>query len=121
MEKESLTLATPMSRLGASILDAILFLMTLGIGWIIWSAVVWAKGTTPAHSILKQFVVDESTGKTFTWGRMFLREFVIKFLLTWVLGLVLFGIYGIVDSLFIIQKSRQTIHDRICSSIVVQR
>lgn len=110
-----------MARLGAHLLEALLVIVTLVIGWVVWSLIVWGKGTTPAHQILKQAVVDSKTGKTFSWGRMFLREFVIKGLLTGILSAVTFGIYYLVDSLFIIKEGNQTIHDKICSSLVVQR
>jgi hypothetical protein len=46
--------ATPMARLGAHLLEAVLAVLTLGLGWLIWSFIVWSKGTTPAHQILKQ-------------------------------------------------------------------
>jgi hypothetical protein len=113
-------LATPMSRLGAHLLELVLSVVTLGIGWLIWSFIVWGKGTTPAHQILKQYIVDPKSGKPFSWGKMFLREFVIKGLLTGLISLFTFGIYYIVENLFIIKDGNQTIHDRICSSIVVQ-
>ena len=113
--------ATPMARLGAHLLEMVLSVVTLGIGWLIWSFIVWGKGTTPAHQILKQYVVDSKTGETFSWGKMFLREFVIKGILTGLLTAVSFGIYYLVDGLFIIKEGNQTVHDRICSSSVVQR
>ena len=40
-------------RLGAIVLDATLIIITLGIGWVIWSFIVWGEGQTPAKKILK--------------------------------------------------------------------
>jgi len=37
-------------RLGAIALDAALMVLTLGVGWIIWSMNVWSDGQTPARS-----------------------------------------------------------------------
>jgi hypothetical protein len=45
-------LASPGARLGAYLLDLLFFLILFGIGWIIWSLVVWSKGTTPGHQVL---------------------------------------------------------------------
>jgi hypothetical protein len=118
---ETSNTATPMSRLGAHLLEMVLVVVTLGIGWLIWSLVVWGKGTTPAHQILKQYVVDSKSGSTFSWGKMFLREFLIKGLLSGFISVFTFGIYYVVDSLFIIREGNQTIHDRICSSSVIQK
>ena len=114
-------LASAGARLGAHLMEGLLALVTLGIGWIIWSFVEWGKGTTPGHKVLKQYIVDEKTGKTFTWGRMALREIVIKGILCGVLYVVTFSIFYFVDSLMVVRDDRRTIHDRISGSLVVQR
>jgi len=114
-------LATPGARLGSHLLEALLVLVTLGIGWLVWSFVIWGQGTTPGHKILKQYIVNEKTGKEFTWGQMFVREFLIKGLLVPLLSALSFGIVYLVDSLMVTRDDRKTLHDRICGSIVVQR
>lgn len=67
----------PGSRLGAALLEGLLAVVTLGIGWLVWSFVLWGKGTTPAKSILKMKVVD-ATGRPLTLGAMALRELLLK-------------------------------------------
>jgi uncharacterized RDD family membrane protein YckC len=114
-------LASAGARLGAHLMEGLLALVTLGIGWLIWSLVEWGKGTTPGHKVLKQYIVDEKTGKTFSWGRMALREVVIKGLLCGVLYVVTFSVFYFVDSLMVVRDDRRTIHDRISGSLVVQR
>lgn len=114
-------LASPGARLGSHLLEVILAVVTLGIGWLIWSFVIWGQGTTPGHKVLKQFIVNEKTGKEFTWGQMFVREFLIKGLLVPLLSALSFGIVYLVDSLMVTRDDRKTLHDRICGSIVVQR
>ena len=114
-------LATPGARLGSHLLEALLAVVTLGIGWLVWSFVIWGQGTTPGHKILKQYIVNEKTGKEFTWGQMFVREFLIKGLLVPLLSALSFGIVYLVDSLMVTRDDRKTLHDRICGSIVVQR
>lgn len=119
MPKEPL--ASAGARLGAYLLEAVLVVLTLGVGWLIWSFVVWGKGTTPGHQILKQFVVKEETGETFSWGRMALREILVKQLLCGLLAGFTFGIFFLVDSLMVTRDDRKSIHDRISGSLVVQR
>ena len=114
-------LATPGARLGSHLLEALLALVTLGLGWLIWSFVIWGQGTTPGHKVLKHYIVNEKTGRELTWGQMFVREFLIKGLLVPLLSAFSFGIVYLVDSLMVTRDDRKTLHDRICGSVVVQR
>ena len=111
--------STPGARLGAFLMDILLSVVTLGVGWLIWSLIVWGKGTTPGHQVLKQKIVDEKTGETFNWGRMALRELVFKGLVIGVGSIFTFGILWVVDSLFVVREDRKTIHDMVSRSIVV--
>jgi len=120
-ESNSTELATPGARLGSHLLEALLAIVTLGIGWLIWSFVIWGQGTTPGHKVLKQYIINEKTGKELSWGQMFVREFLIKGLLVPILSALSFGIVYLVDSLMVTRDDRKTLHDRICGSVVVQR
>jgi uncharacterized RDD family membrane protein YckC len=64
-------------RLGAYALDAVLAVVTLGIGWLIWSLIVWSEGQTPAKKILKIRVRHFDTGAVATWGHMAVRELLV--------------------------------------------
>jgi uncharacterized RDD family membrane protein YckC len=119
MSKEPL--ASAGARLGSFLLESVLAFVTLGIGWLIWSFIVWGKGTTPGHQILKQYVVNEETGETFSWGRMAVREILVKQLLCGLLAIFTFGVFFLVDSLMVTRSDRKSIHDRISGSLVVQR
>ena len=114
-------LATPAVRLGSYLLEALFTIVTLGIGWLIWSFIVWGKGTTPGHQVVRLYVVNEKTGKDFTWGQMFVREILVKWLLIGGVSIVTFGIVFLVDSFMVVRDDRKSLHDRICGSIVVQR
>ena len=114
-------LATPAVRLGAYALELVFLIFTLFIGWAIWSLVAWGKGTTPGHQILRLYIVDAKSGRTATWGHMALREFVIKGILGSIASSITFGVYFIVDSLFVVRDDRKTLHDLISSTQVVQR
>ena len=128
MENENLDTPTPASeqlasiqaRFGAALLDAALLVVTLAIGWIVWSLYTWQTGQSPAKRILKQVVVDASTGERFTWARMALREFAVKGLAGQLLSGATSGITFVVDSLFIFRSDRRTVHDLIVGSKVIQ-
>lgn len=69
--------ASVQHRLGGYFLDLGLAIITLGIGWVIWSLIVWRQGLTPAKQILKLRVVAEESRTNATWGHMAIRQFLI--------------------------------------------
>jgi uncharacterized RDD family membrane protein YckC len=77
----------------------------------------WQNGQTPAKKLLGHVVVDANTGQTFDWGRMALREFVIKGLLGGLLNVVTLDIYFLVDSFMVFGARNQTAHDKMASSV----
>nr|WP_221374019.1 RDD family protein [Actinoplanes polyasparticus] len=105
-------------RLGAVLLDVLLAVLTLWIGWFIWALITWSDGQTPAKKLLGHVVADPQTGLPFDWGRMALREFCVKGLLGSVLNICTFGIYFWVDSLMILGDGQRTLHDRMAGSVV---
>jgi len=70
-------LATPRHRIASIAVDIGFYIITLGIGWFIWSLVMWAQGQTPGKQILKIRVISTKTGKPANWGRMLLRQVVV--------------------------------------------
>src|SRR4051794_38634211 len=44
---QGVTLSNPWERLGAYVVDYLLVLVTLGIGWLIWAATIAGDGVTP--------------------------------------------------------------------------
>ncbi len=71
------TKASIRHRLGGKALDLALNFVTFGIGWSIWSLVVWGQGQTPAKQILRMRVYDKTTEKPAKWGQMAIREFLL--------------------------------------------
>ena len=84
--------ATFQHRLGALALDAsipgvaLLMVYTillipigviLGLGWFIWSIIVWGEGQTPGKKILKIRVRNSESGAVATRGHMAVREFLV--------------------------------------------
>jgi uncharacterized RDD family membrane protein YckC len=105
-------------RLGARLLDGLLLIVTLGVGWLIWSFITWSNGQTPAKQLLGHVVADANTGAAFGWGRMALRSLVIDGLLAAFLNAVSCGIYFWVDALMVFGDRQRTLHDRMAGSIV---
>lgn len=54
------TVASPWIRLGSYLLEPLLMLVTLYIGWMIWAAMTAGTGQTPAKRLLGLRVIDSS-------------------------------------------------------------
>jgi RDD family len=66
-------LASPGRRLGSHFLAYLLFVVTLGIGYVVWALIVWRNGTTPPKQLLKMRVIKIAQDETAGWWRMLLR------------------------------------------------
>ena len=108
-------------RLGGIALDLALMVVTLGIGWLIWSLIVWSEGQTPAKKILKMRTLHFETGQPATWGHMGVREFLIP--LTINLASLASGFVGFVwiaiEITFYFTKGRRTFRDYWVKTVVV--
>jgi uncharacterized RDD family membrane protein YckC len=107
-------------RLGAYLLDVVLLIVTLFIGWLIWSLVVWGRSTSPGKSIMKMKVVKKDSGLRASYGTMALRELVGKWL---IVGVVIGSICGIaaivLDFMLLWDQDRQELWDKIAGTLVV--
>jgi uncharacterized RDD family membrane protein YckC len=112
--------STAGKRLGGYALELLLIIVTLFIGWLIWSLVVWGNSTSPAKQLLKMKVLKKDTGLRASYGTMVLRELVGKWL---IVGIVIGSICGIValilDFMLLWDKDRQQLWDKIAGTIVV--
>ena len=126
----NMRLASFQHRLGAYALDCALAICTFGIGWMIWSLVVWGQGQTPAKKILKIRVYAADTQRVATWGHMAVREFLLMFAIG--LGVIFLNLAtaGIVGSMAIIAwyvleivwyftKGKRTMRDFLVKTLVV--
>lgn len=77
-------LAKPSHRLASVLVDAGLFVVTCGVGWFIWSIVLWNQGQTPGKLLLKIRVFDGDTGKPAKFAKMFRRQFVWENLVSFI-------------------------------------
>jgi uncharacterized RDD family membrane protein YckC len=66
-------------RLAQLFLEYGLFIVTLGVGYIVWFWISLGNGQTPGKQILKLRVYDSTTGTPAKWGHMFIRELGLYF------------------------------------------
>ena len=110
-------------RLGALVLDSVIGLFTLYIGWFIWSLAVFGRGQTPGKQLVGIYAGQVGDPHIpLSWGSMFLREFVIKELLFGLLlNVATSGIVWAVDYLWPLWDGSghsQTLHDKVVGSSV---
>jgi uncharacterized RDD family membrane protein YckC len=113
------TFTTAGRRLGQYALDGLLAIVTLGIGYLIWSLFIWRRGETPAMQILRIKCVKLETGEVATWGTMALREFVGKYIVMGVISSIFFPAWVVLCFMLMWDKNKQELWDKIAGTIVV--
>ena len=101
-------------RIGTYLLDCVLAIVTLVIGYIIWSLIIWARGQTPGKQVMKMRVYHLERQRAATWGTMFLRQ---------IIGGIVNGIFyiGFIISVVFLftDPLRRTVPDRIAGTCVL--
>lgn len=104
-------------RFGAFLLEIVLAIVTLGIGWIIWDLIAWKDGQSPAKKVLHMRILNAQTGQPLTWGESFVRNFLCYGLIG---AIPLLGaLYRIVGACFVFNDDRRALWDRMVNSVVV--
>lgn len=104
---------------GTWLLEGVLFLVTLIVGWYIWLAFTARTSQTPAKRLLDVYVIDTDTGAPVGAGRIWIREVLVKQLLLALVNAVV-GVAGLIDALWVFfDENRQTLHDKVASTYVV--
>jgi uncharacterized RDD family membrane protein YckC len=125
-------LATPARRLAAYVLDFFIPLGVLGLigglafatnngvifglcaaAYVVWSLVLFSRGTTPAKHLLGMDVIDEN-GHLAGFGKMFVREWIGKLIISHM-------VFGLGLVWILIDKDRQCWHDKLVNTYVVKR
>jgi uncharacterized RDD family membrane protein YckC len=107
--------ANPWLRVLAYLLEALLAVLTLGIGYLIWLVIVMARGQTPGKQLLGLRVVRQD-GTAASWGLMFGRG-----LCKFIVGLIPFYIGYIISFVMMLSgPEHRTIHDRMVNTLVVR-
>ena len=116
-------LASVARRLAALILDSLIAILTLLIGFVVWSLIVYGRGQTPGKQLVGIYAAQVGAPHIpLSWGSMFLREFVIKELLFGLLlNVATGGIVWALDYLWALWDGSghiQTLHDKVVGSSV---
>jgi uncharacterized RDD family membrane protein YckC len=99
-------------RIGAYFLGALLSVVTLGIGYLIWGAISWSNGQSPVQQVLSLQVWKPQERVNATWGTMFLRGLAYYFCMIPIVNLVSFF-------LFVSGREHRALHDSIASVVVL--
>jgi uncharacterized RDD family membrane protein YckC len=108
-------LASVGRRIGGYFLELLLLVLTLGLGYLIWALVVWARGQTPGKQLLGMYCYRPATASIASWGFMLLRWFgqVLE-------SLIPFG-FVITSIMMITSDERRAIHDHVAGTVVLHR
>ena len=109
---------TPWERLGAYLLDSVLALCTLGIGWLIWACFTAPNGQTPAKKLLDQRVYRLADGRPADFGWMLGMRGIVGGLVFGLSFYVLAGFVLIFMPLW--DNKNQTFVDKVSSTVVLK-
>ena len=136
--------ATRWARLGAFTLDYLIIWLTVGIGWLVWLAIVAPRGQSPGKALLGLYILRTDSKQAAT-RHVWLREFgwdaaigIISVALLALLGAVassvgelfllwfwltfLFWAFSFLDAAWLLwDRDRQTLHDKVLGTLVVER
>jgi uncharacterized RDD family membrane protein YckC len=99
-------------RLLAALLDGLLVIFTLWIGWFIWSLFTYKTGQTPAKKIMGMRMVYSQSGVALNWGMSVVRDYIVK---GFIGGLTL----GIAYLWILFDPRKQALYDKLMDVIVV--
>jgi hypothetical protein len=100
-------------RVGAFLLATLLCIVTLFVGYAIWTLLTWKEGRTPAQQLLRLRCWDTQSLTTATRGTMFLRGLSQLILDPLALG----GLISL--GLFLAEPDRRTLGDHVSGVIVL--
>ena len=115
--KENLIGVSGWARFGAYVLEIVLVLVTLVIGWVIWALSLRGTGQTPARKMMNQRVWDLDTNAPMGHGKMFLMRGIVGSLVEGIAHACTLYILALMPFW---DKRNQSICDKLSSSLVVE-
>ena len=104
---------------GDNLLEGLLIVLTLVVGWLIWLFFTAKTAQTPAKRLLNVYILDSDTGRPVSAGKVWVREILVKLVLVGLVNAVT-GVAGLIDGLWVFfDRNRQTLHDKVVSTVVV--
>jgi hypothetical protein len=113
---DGVVLASPGRRIGAWFLAIPLALATCGIGYLVWGAIVWGRGTSPALQVLGMRAWKPERRGVAGWGDMAARNG-----LDWLIAVVTCSISSLVSFvMFLVDEPlHRTLADRVGGTVIV--
>ena len=122
---EQLQTATQWRRLGGYVVDSIVFVLSFGIGWLVWLLLVAPRGQSPGKQLLGMYIIRNDgtrAGGAYTW----VRELIIELLLFGgvfaVLGAMTGGagqVLWVIPALWCVwDAERQCLWDKVASTYI---
>jgi uncharacterized RDD family membrane protein YckC len=110
-----LQLASHGRRVGAYFLAIPLFIVTLGIGYVIWGLILWPQGQTPTYKVLNMRCWRPETREVPGFWWMALREIVGRFVdgILWIITELVSFV------LFLSTRERKSLHDYVAGTVVL--
>lgn len=110
------------ARFGAYLLNLLLMVVTLGIGWLVWAMVTWSTDSAnPGQKLLGLTIVKKDTGVRLTWGDMFVRNFLLSGVVMGFLSTITVTIVVWVNLFKVFGSEKQSLVDSMAGSVVVRR
>ncbi|MER5599604.1 RDD family protein [Streptomyces sp. NPDC002265] len=110
------------TRFVAYLLNLLLVVVTLGIGWLVWAMVTWSTdAANPGQKLMGLSVVKKDTGARLTWGDMLVRNFLLGGVVLGFLSGITLTIVAWVNLFKIFGSEKQTLVDSMAGTVVVRR
>lgn len=110
-------LSQPSRRLAGFVADLGLFLVTLAIGWMVWSVFEARAARTPGMRLTGQRIVDVHTGESVSAGRIAVRQ-LIGIPIALLMGFLTCGVGWLFAAWLVLSASRQSLWDRVAGTTV---
>ena len=114
---DSVRLTSAWGRLGGNLLEGLLTVVTLFVGWFVSSIILWGRGQTPAKQLLGKRVLRRDSPTPAGRGRMVVREVLCKGLIGVLSNLTLVGF--VVYFWLLWDSDRQELWDKMVGTVVV--
>lgn len=111
----SKAMSSPRRRARSLVLEVVLVVVTLGVGWLVWSAVLWRRGQTPAKCLMRMRCIDTRSGAAAGARTMAARELALK----WVPGLASLGLTLMTGGLVALGERHEAVWDKLARTIVI--
>lgn len=113
--------ATAGVRFGALLLNGLLSVVTLGLGWVIWAMVTWSSDSAnPGQKILGLQIVKKDTGARLTWGELFIRNFLLGGVVMEIIYICSLSVCFFIDVFKPFGSERQRLLDAMAGTVVVR-